>query len=250
MKKLFIILTLILSCSLYAQTPQQLFEKGNKAYAQNDYQGAIKAYSAILESGNTSAELYYNLGNAYYRIDEFGMAILNYERALRLKPNFRDARQNLELANTKTEDEISVLPELFITRWYRSIVAVFSPAGWKAIILIFITLIISLGLFIHFGSSYEWRKYALIGILVLTLATLISIFCCISASRNITQHTNAIVTSPMLVVKSSPENSSVDKLVLHEGTKVDIEEDLDGWYKIHIADGNTGWVVADEVTII
>lgn len=250
MKRITIILVLLLTCSIHAQNVDQLFEQGNKAYAQNDYQKAVEAYSAIIETGISSAELYYNLGNAYYRQEEYGMAILNYERALRLKPNFRDARQNLELSNNKTEDEISELPELFIVRWYRSLVASFSPTGWKVLIVIIVAAILALAQFVYFGNSYKWRKYALIVLLALSLLGIISIVCCISATNNATQHNSAIITSPILEVKSSPENTSIDKLVLHEGTKVFIEENLGDWYKIRIADGNTGWVSADEITII
>lgn len=250
MKKFFTLLALFCSVSLFAQTPQELMQKGNDAYAKSDFVGAEGAYNAILDAGYVSAELYYNLGNTYYRLEEYGLAILNYERALRLKPNFRDARQNLQLANSKTEDEISVLPELFIVHWARSLTSAFSPTGWRIILLLLLAILATLVAVLFLSQDYLWRKRSLIGCIVVTILLIISLACAIVSSVRADQRDEAIVTAPMIVVKSSPEKNSVDKLILHEGTKVGIDETLGEWHKIHISDGNTGWVAADEVTII
>ncbi len=250
MKKIFAILTLLCSVSLFAQTPQELMQKGNEAYGKSDFVGAANAYNAILEAGYTSADLYYNLGNAYYRQEEYGLAILNYERALRIKPNFRDARQNLQLANTKTEDEISELPEIFIVQWARALTSWFSPAGWRVVLLVLLALLAALVVVVFLSQDYRWRKRSLIGSIVVVLLLLVSLACAIASGVRANRHNEAIVTAPMLVVKGSPESESIDKFILHEGTKVGIDETLGDWYKIHIADGNTGWVLTEEVTII
>ena len=250
MKKIFAILTLLCSVSLFAQTPQELMQKGNEAYGKSDFVGAANAYNAILNAGYSSADLYYNLGNAYYRQEEYGLAILNYERALRLKPNYRDARQNLQLANTKTEDEISQLPEIFIVHWARSLTSWLSPKGWRVVLLLLLALMAGLVVVLFLSRDYVWRKRSLIASIVVALLLVIALACAIASSVRANRHNEAIVTTPMLVVKSSPESGSVDKLILHEGTKVGIDEFLGDWYKIHIADGNTGWVSTDEVTVI
>lgn len=250
MKKIFSILILFSTLSIWAQTPQQLMQQGNDAYAKGDFNAAAEAYNAILEGGNESADLYYNLGNTYYRQQEFGLSILNYERALRIKPNFKDARQNLELANSKTEDEITALPQLFLVTWAKGLVSACSPTAWCIILLILFNLIGGCIVIVILSNDYNIRKSALIAAIVLGVISLIAIACTIDAHIQYKRHNTAIITQPMIVVKSSPEAKSVDKLILHEGTKVSIDENLGEWNKIHIADGNTGWVAAEDITII
>ncbi len=250
MKRILPILLLAAALSAAAQSPSQLMQQGDDAYAKADFAKAVSLYNAVLDAGHQSADLYYNLGNAHYRLEEYGLAILNYERALRLKPNLRDARQNLDLVNSKIEDEIAPLPELFIVHWAHSLVAWLSPAGWRVLMLCLAALLGGLIVFFVLSSQYRSRKTALIGILVLSLLLLLALACSISASIRYNRHDQAIVTSPMAIVKSSPEDTSVDKLILHEGTKVDIEETLGDWHKIQIADGNTGWMQQTDITII
>ena len=250
MKKTLILLLLATALNAAAQTPQQLLQRGNDAYAKGDFVAAAQAYNAVLDAGYESADLYYNLGNVYYRQEEYGLSILNYERALRLKPNFRDAKQNLDLADSKTEDQIAALPEIFLAQWAHSVVAWFSPTGWRICTLILLTLLGTAVVLFLLSRDYAWRKGALIGGIVTLVFLLLCIACTISASVRYNRHNQAIVTAPMAVVKSSPEENSIDKLVLHEGTKVHIEETLGEWHKIQIADGNSGWLQTDEVTII
>ena len=250
MKKTLILLLLATALNAAAQTPQQLMQRGNDAYAKGDFVAAAQAYNAVLDSGYESADLYYNLGNVYYRQEEYGLSILNYERALRLKPNFRDAKQNLDLADSKTEDQIAALPEIFLAQWAHSVVAWFSPTGWRICTLILLTLLGTAVVLFLLSRDYAWRKGSLIGGIVTLVFLLLCIACTISASVRYNRHNQAIVTAPMAVVKSSPEENSIDKLVLHEGTKVNIEETLGEWHKIQIADGNNGWLQTDEVTII
>ena len=250
MKKTLILLFLATALNAAAQTPLQLMQRGNDAYAKGDFVAAAQAYNAVLDAGYESADLYYNLGNVYYRQEEYGLSILNYERALRLKPNFRDAKQNLDLADSKTEDQIAALPEIFLAQWAHSVVAWFSPTGWRICTLILLTLLGTAVVLFLLSRDYAWRKGALIGGIVTLVFLLLCIACTISASVRYNRHNQAIVTAPMAVVKSSPEENSIDKLVLHEGTKVNIEETLGEWHKIQIADGNNGWLQTDEVTII
>lgn len=250
-KTLFLCLLLSLSAfGVQAQTPDQLFQQGNQAYKNGQYQQAAEAYSAILADGLASYELYYNLGNACYRMEEYGQAILNYERALRLKPNSRDARQNLELAQSHTEDEIAVLPEIFLVQWGHSLLNWFSPTGWRIAILVVLLLLGCAVVAFFLLGRYGWRKSSLIAAIVLAGALLLTVVCAFASGARHNRHTEAIVTAPMIVVKSSPEESSIDKLMLHEGTKVGIDETLGHWHKIHIADGNTGWVTSADITII
>ena len=251
MKQIVILILLALTASTtFAQTPQQLMQQGNEAYSKGDYDAAVQAYNAILEAGEHSADLYYNLGNAYYRQEELGLAILNYERALRLSPHFRDARENLDLCYSKTEDGIESLPQIFLVQWVQAVVNWFSPTGWLVALIILFALLGALVVIFFVSSDYRWRKHSLfLGILV-SLLLLLTVAFTIASHIRFNHHNRAIVTSPMIVVKSSPEAHSIDKMILHEGTPVEIEETLGDWHKIHIANGNTGWVELTDVTII
>lgn len=236
-----IITTLILATALDARTTEDLVRTADAMYRDGDYPASIEAYEAILASGQSSADLYYNLGNAYYRTGEIGHSILNYERALRLKPNMRDAKENLALANSKTADRIAQLPQLFVVRWIDWLCTALSPAAWRTLWLVLLAVIgVALVLF-RLGHTIGIRKAALIGgtsaLLLLIVATLLLL----SATSRYNAHSHAIVMEQSVTVKSSPEHQSVDKLILHEGTKVEIMEQLSGWYKIRIADGTSGW---------
>ncbi len=251
MKKIAILILLALTASTaLAQTPQQLMLKGNEAYSHGDYEAAADAYEVILATGLQSAELYYNLGNAYYRQEELGQAILNYERALRLNPHFRDARENLDLCYSKTEDGIESLPQIFLVQWAQAIVNWFSPTGWLVAIIILFALLGALVVIFFVSSDYGWRKRSLFLSILVSLLLLLAVAFTIASHVKFNHHNRAIVTSPMIVVKSSPEAHSIDKMILHEGTPVEIEETLGDWHKIHIANGNTGWVEQDDITII
>ncbi len=251
MKKIAILILLALTApTALAQTPQQLMQKGNEAYSHGNYEAAADAYEVILATGLQSAELYYNLGNAYYRQEELGQAILNYERALRLNPHFRDARENLDLCYSKTEDGIESLPQIFLVQWAQAIVNWFSPTGWLVAIIILFALLGALVVIFFVSSDYGWRKRSLfLGILV-SLLLMLSVGCTIASYVRYNRHDKAIITSPMIVLKGSPEAHSIDKMILHEGTPVNIDETLGDWYKIHIADGTTGWVESSDITII
>ena len=251
MKRLLILsLYFSLLFAATAQTPQQLMQQGNDAYSKGDYTAAAEAYNAILDAGQHSADLYYNLGNAYYRQEELGLAILNYERALRLNPHFRDARQNLELAYSKTEDQIDTLPQIFLVKWAQAVVAWFSPNGWLIALLLLTTLLGALVAIFFVSRDYAWRKHSLLIGLLVCLMLLLAVGCTIASHVRYNRHDKAIITSPMIVMKGSPEAHSIDKMILHEGTPVSIDETLGDWNKIHIADGTTGWVESSDITII
>lgn len=252
MKKSLTILTLIF-CTMIsmAQTPETLFEQGNKAYADGDYSQASSIYCEILKQGKVSPELYYNLGNTYYRLDEIGNSIVCYERALKLKPNYRDCRENLELAYSKTQDKIDQIPELFFVRWWKAAVNIFSTTGWEIafiIILIFGALLaMSVAYFIPRGEHIRTiltSGYVIVALFALCLIGLIS------SSIMASSHKKAIVVASVAEVKSSPEQNSVEKMYLHSGTPVTIEETIGEWQKIRIADGNTGWVETNSISVI
>ena len=249
--KRFISLSVLAFCFLvmYAQ-PVDLFRQGNEAYRQSDYLQAIEAYTAVLDAGYENADLYYNLGNAYYRTEQMGMAVLCYERALRIEPGFAEAKQNLALANARTEDKITPIPEFLLARWYRALNTLLPPTGWLITLLVLgVLAVVAVGL-IRFSGSYPWRKTAFVAIIVIGVLLLVTICCTFSSINRYNRHDRAVVTQPMVVVKGSPDDAGVDKLVLHEGTTLVVDEALGTWYKVRLADGNTGWLPDTEITII
>lgn len=242
MKRIYLLFFLsFLSLNLKAQTPEEWMENGNEMYRAGNYDTAVACYTEALSFDVASADLYYNLGNAYYRTGDFAHAILNYERALRLSPRMSDARENLEIANSKIPDRITVLPKIFIVNWYDTLVTRFSPATWRFIVLILFALACAAAVVIVLSHRVTLRKWTLAALIVLGLLLLLSVWLTIASTLRFNSHSEAIVMQSSVAVKSSPEIQSVDKLILHSGTKVSISESLAGWHKITLADGTSGW---------
>lgn len=246
---LFILLCLcvLMPHKTMAQTPEQLMHLGNEAYSAGNFDEATEAYENILTLGYSSAELYYNLGNSYYRQEELGLAILNYERALRLKPGDSDIRENLNLANSKTQDQIASLPQFIVTRWYQNMVQWFSPHGWRNIVLILLAMLGGSVATFFLSHQYRLRKVTVVTSIIVALLLSLTIGCSCSSAKDFREHQSAIVIKPLIIVKAAPEAKSVDKLVLHEGTKVETSEEMNGWIRIHLSDGNNGWVEQSDI---
>lgn len=241
-KTLSILILALLPLAAMAADARATAAQGDEMYRQGNYGEAIALYNEVVEgAGLCSAELYYNLGNAYYREGQMGRAILNYERALRLKPNMGDARDNLALAESRTTDRIAKLPQLFVVRWYDALRTKVTPRTWRVVWLVLLALTGAAVVMFRMGRSAAQRKAGFgTGIAAVVLLAVASLLL-IASERRYNAHAEAIVMEQALTVKGSPEQQSVDKLLLHEGTKVVILDSLRGWYKIRIADGTTGW---------
>ena len=236
-------LTLTIAMAVAAMG-QNHFELGNQAYDSADYAAAAEQYELHL-ANHPSAAAYYNLGNAHYRQGNLGQAIVNYERAHRLAPLDRETAENLAFCYAKTEDHIEPLPQLFALRWWRGITGLMTPHGWMWFSLLLLALACG-GLCIFLLSrSYPWRKGSLIATSALGLLLLLS-----AMHTFAPRPCEAIVTAPMAVVKSSPDPQSTDLFILHEGTKVTVDDEVQPWKKIHIADGQKGWIQLEAIEII
>jgi tetratricopeptide (TPR) repeat protein len=220
-------------------------------YQATHYEKAIAIYENIVAQGYHSSELYYNLGNAYYKSNKFPMAIVNYERALKLNPNDEDAKFNLQLANTHVVDKIDVLPEFFLKTWGQSFIQSLNSNQWA--ILSLLSFIVALGLFLLFFLTDRamLRKFSFwIGTLLVVI-TLLS-FTYARKQKNLAQNEpDAIVISPSVVVKGSPDENSTDLFLMHEGLKIRVSRKLDNnWSEIKLSDGNKGWVKNSDFVII
>ena len=254
MKKYLILLTIsiLLAPATQARSSSAQLKVGyaqdaDSLYRIKDYQGAAAGYESVLTDGFASADLYYNLGNTYYRMGQFGRAILNYERALRLEPGMSDARQNLELANSKTADRITSLPKIFLVNWYDALVTRLSPSSWRTIVIILVLIVAIAVFFLVTSREISLRKGSLATLISAGILLILAVWFLIASTQHFNSHAEAIVLEPSVTVKSSPEHQSVDKLILHEGTKVTITESLAGWHKITLSDGTTGWCQQENI---
>ena len=244
MKRLYIILFfLVAAIGLKAQTIQnQEFAKANFYYNESRYDTALVIYEKIMNDGYVSASLLYNIGNTYFKLRNYPMAILHYEKALKIDPTNEDTKHNLAIANALITDKIEPMPVFFMTKWWRNVGNLHSANGWaKASLIFFAILLLILFGYITARTSRTRKITFFTGILTLVLVICSLIFA-YQKHKYINEHNEAIVMTPTITVKSSPSSSGVDLFVLHEGTKVEIIDNTDKWDKIKIADGSVGWM--------
>lgn len=244
MKRIFLlILLLISSFGSKAQTIQnQEFAKANFYYNESRYDTALVIYGRILDEGYVSAPLLYNIGNSYFKLRNYPMAILYYEKALKLDPTNEEIKQNLTIANALITDKIEPMPEFFMKKWWRNIGNRMSSNGWATFsIIIFALLLLSLFLYLT-TRSVGLKKTTFFTNILLFLLCICSVVFASQKKKHMESRSEAIVMTPTITVKSSPSQSGVDLFVLHEGTKVEILDVMESWDKIKIADGSVGWM--------
>ena len=217
------------------------WEAGNKAYIEGNYDKAIEEYSAILEGGEYSMKLYYNLANAYFKTGAIGKSILYYNKALRIAPSQEDVRHNLAIAEAQTKDRIAVIPEFFLNRWLRTVRNSMSCTAWSVLSLVAFGVLLAFALLFLLASHLRWSKTGFYGAMFAFLLFVAMTSFAVSARNDMLQHEEAIVMGSAISVKSSPDRSATDLFVLHEGTKVKVLSEVDEWREIAIADGKKGW---------
>lgn len=227
------------------------WEDGVAAYEEGRYAEAAEYWSAIESEGLQSVDLYYNLGNAWFKCEDYARAILYYERALRLDPSDDDVAHNLEFAKTFTQDRIEEIPEMMIEQIGRRICRTLPSDSWTVLFFIFLSVAIACALLYLLSGVTSRRKAGFFaGIVMLALSLL-----CLDFAQwqwsDYNKDTSAIVMTPVCAVKSSPsETSSKDLFVLHEGTKIKIMDEVGDWAKIELSDGRQGWSLRDNLELI
>ena len=239
------ILSLLLAFAFASMQAASLSETktlADSAYARADYEAAVKLYGKLAEQNPTS-DVCYNLGCAYYRIDDIAHSVLWFERALKLSPSDKDVLFNLEMARTKTIDKIIPQHEFILFTYFRVMTNWFSLRTWTIIGLFGFVLMLASLLFFWASGSVTVRKLTFSLAIVLLLVTILSNVCAMQ-QRNFKQtHTSGIITTPAVTVKSTPADNGNDLFVLHEGSKVEILDDsLKEWCEVSIADGKVGWI--------
>ncbi len=245
-----LVLLLLTSCLMPLSTYAVTKADADSAYARGQYQQAIKDYSELLKKG-VSAELYYNLGNAYYRTEDITHAVLSYERALLLSPGDRDIRFNLQMARSKTIDKITPESEMFFVTWYRSLVNLMSVDAWAFAALTALALAIALALVYLFANRIWLRKLGFFGAIGLLLLFVLANILAYSQKQELVSRSSAIITSSAVGVKSTPADDGTELFILHEGTKVEITDGaMKQWKRVRVADGKDGWVKAKDMEVI
>lgn len=231
-------------------TNEQVWDEANTAYINANYPRAIELYHSIEDRGVASAKLYYNMGNAYFKSDDMGHAILYYNKALRLAPGDADIRYNLDVANSYTKDRIQVVPEIFLTRWIRTARQMISGNAWAVLSLIFFAAMLVAVMAYLLVQNLMFRKIGFFAAIVALLLFVITTSFAVVERREATSPNEAIVMSASVSVKAAPEKGATDMFVLHEGTKVRIGDRVDSWIEITIADGNKGWLEERAIEMI
>lgn len=247
---IFIIICFLSVFVSFASDADAKFKEANKFYQQDNFAKAIELYESIAQDGKCSYEVYYNLGNAYFRNNEFAKAILNYERALKLSPEDSEIKFNLSIARTKIVDKIEPIERFFIIQMWNDLLNSFSSSSWGIFVVIAIWLsFATLSLFF-----YVYRNSLKKLFLVLTIAffsiTIVTIFFATQKYRMEGERNTAIIMIPSAYIKSSPDAGATDLFILHDGTKVELLDELGNWKKIKIEDGNIGWLSDHAIEII
>ncbi len=230
--------------------PSELWQRANNAYERGEYESAAALYEQIAQAGYADARLFYNLGNAYYKLEQTGKAVLNYNRALRLDPSDENTKANLNLANARTVDNIDQAPVFFLKRWIVGLRQGISSNQWAVVsIALFVLMLAALLLFL-LSPRLPWRKTGFWGAMLCAAAFA---FAVIFSSKQKAEELNpceAIVMNTAAPVKSSPDYNSTDIFLLHEGTKVRLVRRQSGWFEIRLANGSVGWIEEGAVEVI
>jgi tetratricopeptide (TPR) repeat protein len=238
MKNIFYISLLIFQVSL-AQTA---FEQGNKFYGKENYEAAITSYESVVNSGKQSAELYFNLGNCYYKLHKVAPAIYNYEKALLLSPNDTEIKTNLEFARKMAVDDIKVIPKVGFSKLIQDFTAkyYYDTWAWIAVAFAFLFLLFFVGY--YFSHSTVFKRVFFFGMFFWLLGIGLSTASSFYEKGRMDNERPAIVFVETASVKSEPKISATDAFVLHEGTKVYILESIANWKKVELTDETTGWI--------
>jgi tetratricopeptide (TPR) repeat protein len=249
MKKIVFILLIAITGLKTTQAidHDSLFQKANEAYANGFYLEAIDQYLKIVDMGFESADLYFNTGNACFKLEDYPSAILYYEKAKKLAPNDEDINFNLAIANTRIVDKIEPVPEIFFRQWWRAFTNLLGTDTWAMLgVGTFILFFILLAFYL-LSRVTRIRKASFYTGLVVLFISLFAFFVSLQKYRSFQLDREAIVFTPTITVKSSPNPNSVDLFVIHEGSKVRIMDQVGEWCEIRIANGSVGWLPVSSI---
>jgi tetratricopeptide (TPR) repeat protein len=227
-----------------------LFSQANQLYRNADYEKAATIYEQIIKNGYESPALFYNLGNARFKLKDVPGSILNYERARRLAPRDEDISYNLRLANLRVIDKIEPIPEFFLTEWWKDFIRSCSSSTWALLAVCGLWAAVVFAAVVMFLKTPMVRKVLALSSLFLVLASGVAFAGVTLQSQYERSQELAIISTPSISVKSSPDSKSTDLFLLHEGLKVEVLDSYANWKKIRLPDGKVGWAPAESIEII
>ena len=245
------VLLIVITNSGYSQeTRDEKFKAGVEYFSSGNFDQALDLWIDIYKTGYRSAELEYNIGNAYFKINNIPGAILFYERAHLHKPGDEDITYNLQIARTLVVDRFEEIPELFFISWYNLLSLSLTTNTWAWIsISAFVLCFLFLSVYFY-TTKYKLKVLGFWLALLLLITSLLSLALTFRNKTLVYDSQKAVIFSPVVNGKSSPDDSGTDLFVLHEGTKVTVEDEVGEWLEIRLSDGNKGWVPANSLEII
>ncbi|MEJ1221333.1 tetratricopeptide repeat protein [Sediminicola sp. 1XM1-17] len=247
-KIIFLIITMI-SFWGTAQN-EQLFDQATQAYNEGKYNQAIENYKKIIENGEHSAAVYFNLGNTYYKLNKIAPSIYYYEKSLLLDPSDQEVKNNLGFARNMTLDAIEQMPETGVGRILSNITGFMSYDQWAYTAIIFMLLFVLGYLGYYFLTYSSQKRIAFIGSIISLVVSLLAVLIAYTEYANYKSEQPAIVFENEVVVKSEPNSRSQETFRIHEGTKVFVLDTLSDWNKIRLADGKTGWLPSQDIKLL
>lgn len=238
---------LILPLFSMGQDPVTLMKQGNDFYAKANYKEAAGRYRKVLDAGYQSTEVYFNLANAHYKLDEIPLAILNYEKALKLSPGDEEVKLNLQLANLKIADKVEVVPAFFLSQWWKAFVFLFSLQTLAVFTIACGIFGFALMIAYLFFERKSLKKVSFFSGLALLILGLITFILSGIQSHHFSSQPQAIVMNGTVDAKGSPDSATKTIFVIHAGLKVDIREQRDEWIKVNIPNGTMGWIKLADV---
>jgi len=247
MKRIIYILTFFVSTISFAQGNNALFEQGNALYNDGKYIEAIDKYTAILDTGNHSASLYFNLGNAHYKLNHIAPSIYYYEKALQLSPNDQEIKNNMVFAKNMTIDAVDTVPEAGFSKIINSVTNFMSFEDWAKLAVVSVMLFVILFLIYYFAYSSSRKRLAFIGSTVSLFLLMVTLSFAFQKYSLDKKDKPAIIFVQEAQIKSEPNLRSEESFKLHEGTKVQILDTVNNWKKIKLTDGKTGWISNEDI---
>jgi len=245
-QQVIFLLFILFTSFLYAQDLENRFSQANQSYADGDYLHAIELYSKILEEGIESGEVFFNLGNAYYKTNDLGRAILNYEKARKYIEGDPALEQNLKLAQLRIVDKIEPIPELFIFEWWTVLTHILplETLLWLSFSLFTAVILLIIGLLLYSKRIYYRLTFGASLLFVLVLVITLSVIYEFETSKF------GVILEEKVSVVSEPDSNGTEVFILHEGTKVKINRNLNNWLEISIPDGKIGWLKQTSLEVI
>ncbi|SKB33075.1 tetratricopeptide repeat protein [Maribacter arcticus] len=248
-KKLAIFFSLFTVLLCTAQS-NKLFDEATSAYNSGEYEKAIAFYTDILDDGEHSAAVYYNLGNSYYKLNNIAESIYFYEKALLLSPNDEEVKTNLSYAQNMTIDAIDTMPETGLSKLHKSVTGKLTFDQWAYLAVALIIIFVLLYILFYYANSSTLKRWSFIGSILALFICIIAIVFAFIQRSDFKDLQPAIIFAEESSIKSEPNASSQQVFVIHAGTKVNVLDQLDEWNKIKLADGKTGWIQKNELKLL